>query len=383
MPSNHAAVQLPLWYHQPFKAIYISTRLLSLIALLPFWTVLYTVTSRPRSSWSLRESVMVRLLRQLITLVADTGISPLSTDKTHEVPQHELKESSFIWISPADSDAVRGPAVDELVKPVRIPGYVWPKGRTLDEDNSGGFVMLFIHGGGYMMGSGHESFPELHIVREMYRLCNIESILSLDYRLTHEACHPGQLLDALAAYSHLINVANIEPSRIIVVGACAGGHLALMLLRYLHDEKSLPLPRALMIFSPMVDMTIDEELRNDVTKERPNSAIDALITSYIANSRFLGHHPKTLLASPLLSANLAPPGSYRGYPKTFISVGGCEIFERECANLAEMMLSDGVSVTLDVQQDAVHDFWGFGVIVPSNLARLKLSEAVREWVKDL
>jgi len=178
-------------------------------------------------------------------------------------------------------------------------------------------------------------------------------------------------------------VLGIPSSRIVIIGACAGGHLSLMLTRYLHDEKVLPLPLGLMLFSPWVDMVIDKNAAVDNTISRPNSNIDLLATSYLANLRFLGHHPPSLLSSPLLSANLAPSGAYIGYPKTFISVGECEAFKRECEELVSKMVSDGVDVIFNIQADAVHDFWGFGGGIPSDRARAQLSYDVEAWVDAL
>jgi hypothetical protein len=47
------------------------------------------------------------------------------------------------------------------------------------------------------------------------------------------------------------------------------------------------------------------------------------------------------------------------------------------------MRQDGVDVTVDVQIDAVHDFWGMGSIVPSEEARKKVALRVYEWVMGL
>lgn len=51
----------------------------------------------------------------------------------------------------------------------------------------------------------------------------------MDYRLVHESCHPGQLIDAISAYSYLTKL-GISPSRIVVIGACAGGSFTVIVL---------------------------------------------------------------------------------------------------------------------------------------------------------
>ncbi|KAJ6546645.1 Alpha/Beta hydrolase protein [Mycena vulgaris] len=363
---------------QPLKGIYITLRLLALIPLIPAWAII-SVFSRPRASWTIVECVAIRLIRWVMPLNAQCGLSPQSTDKTREVPQKELKETSFVWLEPIPDSLVVGIAADDRVKPVRIPGYIWPKNADLKTD---GLVGLFIHGGGYMMGNGSESFEETNVARVIYQKTKIKRILSLDYRLSGEACHPAQLLDALAAYSHLVNTVRIHPTKIVVFGACAGGHLILLLLRYLYEEKVLPMPAAAILFSPWVDMVIDKEIESELTAERPNTSVDLLATSFAANLQFLGHSPLSLLSTPYLSANRAPHNAYKGYPPVFVSVGDAEAFRRECEQLVALMRTDGVDVELDVQEDAVHDFLGF-TIVPSEKARENVMVRVQSWVDAL
>ena len=84
-----------------------------------------------------------------------------------------------------------------------------------------------------------------------------------------------------------------------------------------------------------------------------------------------------------LSTDLAPSGAYIGYPKTFISVGECEAFKRECEELVSKMVSDGVDVDFNIQADAVHDFWGFDVGIPLARARAQLAYDVEAWVDAL
>ncbi|KAJ7210018.1 Alpha/Beta hydrolase protein, partial [Mycena pura] len=338
---------------QPLKGIYITLRLLALIPLVPAWAIA-SVFLRPRPSWIFAECVVIRIIRWVMPLNVQCGLSPQSTDKTREVPQEELKETSFVWLEPVPDSLIVGIAADDRVKPVRIPGYIWPKNANLKTD---GLVGLFIHGGGYMMGNGSESFEETSesIPHWFDSLTGSADVAPLDYRLSGETCHPAQLLDALAAYSHLVETVRIHPAKIVVFGACAGGHLVLLLLRYLYEEKVLPMPAAVMLFSPWVDMVIDKEIQSGLAAERPNTSVDLLATSFAVNLQFLGHSPPNLVSTPYFSANRAPPNSYKGYPSVFVSVGAAEAFRRECEQLVELMRTDGVNVELDVQADAVHD----------------------------
>ena len=77
-----------------------------------------------------------------------------------------------------------------------------------------------------------------------------------------------------------------------------------------------------------------------------------------------------MLASPYLSPNRAPGETFAGYPKTFISLGGAEVFVEEVHELAEKMERNGVDVRVDVQVCLTS--WGRGwhrlTHVPSLLA---------------
>jgi acetyl esterase/lipase len=77
-----------------------------------------------------------------------------------------------------------------------------------------------------------------------YRKCNIA-----------ENAFPIPLLDALAAYEHLVNVEGYTPSNIIVFGQSAGGGLAWSLTAYLaaltrlRPASSLHVPRSVVMVS--------------------------------------------------------------------------------------------------------------------------------------
>ncbi|KAF5371594.1 hypothetical protein D9758_003459 [Tetrapyrgos nigripes] len=375
--SDPALKKLPLTFHQPFKGIYAFARISSLIVLIPAWGIYYSIT-RPRESWTVKECVSNRMIRWFMPLNSYCGLHPLSLDKTKEPSPESLKETSFIWIEPVEDSLIRGIALDDKVKSVRVPGYVWPKTQALEDAED--LVGLWIHGGGYMMGNASESFGESEIPRQLSKRSRVKNILSLDYRLVHEGCHPAQLLDALSAYTHLVKTLGISSSKIVFMGACAGGNLVPMLVRYLYEEKVLPLPAGMMLFSPVLDMVIDLEMKQNLSGPRPNTSIDMLATSHIPNVRLMGHNDLKLLASPYLSSNRAFPGSYKSYPPTFISIGDAEALKREAEQLHHLMKNDGVNVILDEQPDASHDFLGVPII-PNDKARENAIVRACEWIE--
>jgi len=118
----------PRTFRQPYKGLYIISQAASLIFLIPAWTLLYLVRPRPRDSWTLRESINVKLIQKLVLIHSRCGTDSLASDKTVEVPQSKLKETSFHWLEPAYC-MIRREADDVNVFPIHVPAYYGPRTR--------------------------------------------------------------------------------------------------------------------------------------------------------------------------------------------------------------------------------------------------------------
>jgi acetyl esterase/lipase len=93
-------------------------------------------------------------------------------------------------------------------------------------------VVVFLHGGGWRLGSRHSAGPAYRGADptpfEQVAQAGI-AVASVDYRLSGEAVWPAQLHDAKAAVRWLRSRAGelgIDPDRIAAWGESAGGHLA-------------------------------------------------------------------------------------------------------------------------------------------------------------
>lgn len=86
-------------------------------------------------------------------------------------------------------------------------------------------LVIWIHGGGWHSGS-RTPCPAAWLVQHGY------AVASIDYRLSREATFPAQIVDCKAAIRWLRAHAaehGIDPDRVGVWGASAGGHLAALL----------------------------------------------------------------------------------------------------------------------------------------------------------
>lgn len=85
-------------------------------------------------------------------------------------------------------------------------------------------AVVFLHGGGWANGD-RKLAPDL----ETYFAADGYVMVSIDYRLSHQAVFPAQLHDVRAAIRWLRTNADrfgLDPQRIAVWGSSAGGHLA-------------------------------------------------------------------------------------------------------------------------------------------------------------
>lgn len=110
--------------------------------------------------------------------------------------------------------------VAELATPAGIPIRIYRP--TTD---SGQPVLVYLHGGGMVMGSNHSFEP---LARVLAAACDAV-VVSVDYRLAPEHPAPAQFDDAYAATEWVSDNADdlgVDGARLAVVGDSAGGSLA-------------------------------------------------------------------------------------------------------------------------------------------------------------
>src|SRR5512140_922332 len=137
-------------------------------------------------------------------------------------------------------------AADVALEPVDAGGV--PAEWVTAPGVSGDRVILYLHGGGYVVGS-IRSHREL--ASRLSRAAAAR-VLLIDYRLAPEHPHPAAVDDATAAYRWLLS-RGISPARVAVAGDSAGGGLTVATLAALRDAGH-PLPAAGVCLSPWVDL---------------------------------------------------------------------------------------------------------------------------------
>lgn len=124
-----------------------------------------------------------------------------------------------------------------------------PTGALTPADTDPRRVLLYLHGGGYTVGS-----PRTHraLVARLATALDAQAYVP-DYRLAPEHRFLAAFDDSLAAYKGLL-AAGWPSSQIVVAGDSAGGGLTLALAVAARDS-GLPLPATIGLLCPAIDFT--------------------------------------------------------------------------------------------------------------------------------
>ena len=278
-----------------------------------------------------------------------------------------------------------GRALTRSLLPMLLPKPKTPAGITIEQVKTPGGLklriytpagqrtraaMLYIHGGGMMIGSPAmddallaSTAAELDIV-----------IVSPEYRLAPENPYPAPVDDCHSAWKWIqenLSQRGIDGNRIAIGGESAGGGLAAGLVLRIHDEGG-PQPIAQWLFCPMLDdRTALDRALDDVDHYVWNNKMNLVgWRSYLGNS--FGTEQVSAYAAPARREDL------RGLPKAWIGVGDVELFFEEDKAYAGKLTAAGVSCQLDVVTGAPHAFEG--LVPESDLAKDYLSKA-KSWLR--
>jgi acetyl esterase/lipase len=203
-------------------------------------------------------------------------------------------------------------------------------------------AILYLHGGMYCLGSPrtHQEFCSLILRRTRCR------VFLPQYRLAPEHASPAAVEDVISAYEYLRSVEGYTPERIIVMGDCAGGGLAAGLILSL-KQRQLPLPAAVVMLSPVVDLSevVDEQWKNKRTRDIVCPSED-----YILARAYCGaSDPRDPIVSPTF-------GDLSLFPPTLIQVGGFESLKESILNFAQKLKDQNVDVSCEEYDTEVRVF---------------------------
>ena len=231
------------------------------------------------------------------------------------------------------------PPADVTVEPTELGGvpasWVVPPG-VADEH-----VLLFVHGGGFMLGS-IDSYAEL--VARLARAVGARALFP-EYRLVPEHPFPAGLDDVRTTWDAL-RASGVPASSVVLAGDSAGANLVPALLVALRDAGE-DLPAAALLMSPFVDLTCSGASMT----EREDR--DPLFTLAFQQRIAAGYAGDADLADPRVSPLFA---RLDDLPPLLVQVGSEEVLYSDAERLVDAARAAGVDATLDVGVGLLHDY---------------------------
>ncbi|MGW1726665.1 alpha/beta hydrolase [Streptomyces sp. NPDC002306] len=232
--------------------------------------------------------------------------------------------------------------------------------------------VYWMHGGGMVMG---DRFSQIDIPLEWLDRFGAV-VVSVDYRLAPEAtgtalvddCYQGLLW--IAEHSEELG---IDPARIIVAGASAGGGLAAG-VTLLARDLGTPAIAAQMLICPMLDH------RNSTTSSRQYSGGPGVWTREMNEFGWravlgdLTDDEVPAYVSPARATDLS------GLPTTYVDTGSAEVFRDEDTDYATRIWAAGGQAELHVWAGGFH---GFDALYPQAHLSATARRTRADWLARL
>ena len=226
-----------------------------------------------------------------------------------------------------------------------VPLLVWrPREMTATTG-----ALYWIHGGG-MIGGIHRGaeIPSLLAYAHESDLV----VVSVDYRLAPENPHPTPIEDCYTGLTWLHESAvdlGVDPGRVVVGGASAGGGLAAALALLARDRGG-PAIRAQLLLYPMLDD------RNDSVSAHQMTGVG--VWDRTSNDTGWGCLLQGGQGGPDVSPYAAPARAedLSNLPPAFLDVGSAETFRDEVVEYASRIWKAGGQAELHVWPGGYHAF---------------------------
>jgi epsilon-lactone hydrolase len=249
---------------------------------------------------------------------------------------------------------------------VRIGGISaeWVLPRNADHNK----VLLYLHGGGYTVGSAKTHRALVGAIAKAAGVCG----LTPEYRLAPEHPFPAGLNDAYATYQWLLQTGH-APEDIVLAGDSAGGGLCLALAQELRAQQQ-PMPAGIALLAPWVDLNLSFP-----SIER---LIDVNPTLYIREMRaWAGHYAGDF---PVEHPQISPiHADLSGLPPMLMQVSDMDSLIDENLFLAKKALAAGAKLEVQEWRGLLHVWQVFWRELPQAQEAVdKLSVFVKKTMAD-
>lgn len=281
-------------------------------------------------------------LRRHARLLPRTLVTPLTVSAFRALPARRRP-------SPKDVEVVTLPS--GIALRVHHP----PQGAS-------GSGLVWIHGGGYILG---DAAMDDRLCRQRARELGT-TVVAVDYRLAPTDPFPTPLHDCYDALRWLAAQSTIDPARIAVAGASAGGGLAAALALLARDRAEIALAAQVLVYPMLDDRTAERHDTNAAHRRLWNNSSNRLgWRAYLG-----GADPN--IAVPARCDDLC------GLPATWLGVGTLDILYDESTAYARRLQAAGVDCEFKVVPGAFH---GFDAVAPKAAVTADFLRSQREFLR--
>jgi len=239
------------------------------------------------------------------------------------------------------------------------------------EDASSGAGLLWIHGGGLIMGNAAMNDYECSNYAKNLGLV----VVSVEYRLAPEYQYPAAIDDCFEAWNWFHSKSSdlgVDPSRIAIAGQSAGGGLAASLAQRIFDVGGAQ-PAAQVLIYPMLDDRTAAKKELDPVKHRlwNNKNNRGGWSWYLG--QLPGEANTPLYAVPARRDNLS------GLPSAWIGVGDLDLFYNENCEYSKRLMEAGVHCQLYTVPMAPH---GFEALVPDASISYTFNKEIERFLRN-
>ncbi|MEW9052298.1 MAG: alpha/beta hydrolase [Neobacillus sp.] len=209
-------------------------------------------------------------------------------------------------------------------------------------------VLLWIHGGGYVVGSVEDNDDLcMKFVKEA---CCV--VVSVDYRLAPENPYPAPVEDCYSALKWIADHAaslNIDSNRIGVAGASAGGGLTAAVTLLARDRQYPSLCFQMPLY-PMIDDRNNTPSANEIK--------EGLVWNQKTNEAGWRMYLGALYGTDDIPSYAAPARAedFSNLPYTYTCVGQLDPFRSETLTYVSKLAEAGVDVEFHLYPGAYHGF---------------------------
>jgi acetyl esterase len=242
--------------------------------------------------------------------------------------------------------------------------------RVFTPSPSGRGAVLFMHGGGFVLGS----LDTHHALCGRLAAMSGATVVSVGYRLAPEHPFPAAVDDALAALDWVRDRAEDlgGDGGLVVAGDSAGGNLAAVIAQQSRLRPG-PALRLQVLMYPVTDLTAGAKHRPSVRE----NASGLFLT--LDDMRWFDEQYQADVGSPLASPAVAE--SFAGLPPALVITAEFDPLRDDGEHYAELLRAAGVDVRLRRYPGQIHGFMSMSAFVAAaDSAMHEVASAVRDAV---